>query len=175
MIKLLKPFATVSLTFLSLGFINLKSVQALTFVGSYNVADGPAWSTNPPVYSAKDAAALIFGGSPNDYVISTLGPDPNAVNNLAFYDGWGDTQYLTNPQSEDFKIDIGTPGYADPGGVGSSYSAYVNDHSFNAANANNFVFAVNNSSVPFEFSPLLGLLCIGGIIVSLKFRNVINE
>jgi len=33
---------------------------------------GAVLADNPPVYSGQEAAALLFGGAPSDYVISTL-------------------------------------------------------------------------------------------------------
>ncbi len=55
------------------------------FVGSYAVYDGPVWSTNPPVYSAQEAAALLFGGTPSDYAISI---DPSLDPSTITHSGW---------------------------------------------------------------------------------------
>ena len=45
-----------------------------TLIGSYRVSDGPSWGTNPPVYSGREAAVLLFGGTygnnPANYSIS---------------------------------------------------------------------------------------------------------
>ncbi|MGE0653394.1 MAG: PEP-CTERM sorting domain-containing protein [Alphaproteobacteria bacterium] len=98
------------------------------YVGSWIVGDGPLWTDNPPVYSGQEAAALLFGGNAVDYAISTVDSNPANINHLAFLDGWGDSQYLSNPQSESFSIDAGDPGYNDPAGTGTAYSAYVLDH-----------------------------------------------
>ena len=99
---------------------------AYVYVGKWAVADGPLWSSNPAPQSlsGREAAALIFGGSASDYAISTLGADVSNINFKAFLDGYGDTQYLTNAQSQDFKGVAGSS-YAD--GFGN-YSAYVFDH-----------------------------------------------
>jgi hypothetical protein len=66
---------------------------------------------------------LLFGGSPSDYAISTLGTDPALTNFKSLLDGHGDPQYLTHAQSQDFVGISGT--YAS--GYGN-YSAYVFDH-----------------------------------------------
>lgn len=58
---------------------------ALIYVGSWEVSDGPDWQTQPLAYTGQEAAALLFGGSASDYVISTLGTDPGLVNNSAWY------------------------------------------------------------------------------------------
>lgn len=102
------------------------AAQSYNFVGQWIVGDGPRWDTNPPTYTGQEAAALLFGGVPADYVISTAGPDPNTINFLTFLDGWGDPQYLNNPQPQNFKVQSGS-GYDTP----PSYSAYVLDHTCN--------------------------------------------
>ena len=100
---------------------------AVIFVGQFDVGDGPLWTTEPQVLSARETAALLFGGSFTDYAISTNPNtiDPLTVNNMAWVDGWGNTSYLSpnTPASEDFKLDVGPVGYT-PG----DFSAYVFDH-----------------------------------------------
>ena len=101
------------------------------FAGSWQVDDGPDWGTNPPTYTGQEAAALLFGGSPSDYRISTVSDQVVDINDSAWLDGWGDnTTYGTsgNPAPHDFKVDDAPAGYELPGGNGSSYSAYVDDH-----------------------------------------------
>ena len=97
------------------------------YVGSYLVSDGPNWGTNPPVYTAQEAAALIFGGNAADYSISIDAntTDPNTITHTAWTDSWGDG-FAAYP--ENYSYDQGAPGYNDPGGYGSAISAYVNDH-----------------------------------------------
>lgn len=56
-----------------------------TYVGSWNVNDGSLWSTNPLAYSGTGAAALLFGGSAADYVISTNDANPANINSDAWY------------------------------------------------------------------------------------------
>jgi hypothetical protein len=124
-------------------------LASTVYIGSFSVADGPSWTTNPTVYSAREAAAFLFGGSFSDYAISTIAntTDPSTINHLAFVDGWGDGQYLAHPASEDFKLDSGGPGYNNPSG-GPAYSAYVQDHSFPGQYVN-YVWKI-------EASPSLG-------------------
>ena len=103
------------------------TASAQTYVGSFNVQDGPLWTTNPPVYSALEAAALLFGGSPTDYAVSV---DPNTTNpatitHTAHYDGWGENCAIY-PETE--RVDDAPAGYNDPGGSGTARSAYVTDH-----------------------------------------------
>ncbi len=102
-----------------------------TLIGWFRVGDGPAWNTAPPCYTAREAAALLFGGMISQYAIST---DPSQINLLAWVDGWGDPTYLSTPASEDFK-----------GGVlyngAGSYSAYVADHTYLSPNKTNYVWS----------------------------------
>lgn len=102
--------------------------SAQTYVGSFRVQDGPNWTTNPPVYSAQEAAALLFGGSPSDYAIS-VNPsttNPGTITHTAYYSTWGDSTCAVFAETE--RVDDAPPGYNDPGGIGTARSAYVNDH-----------------------------------------------
>lgn len=106
------------------------------YVGYFRVSDGPDWHEDPPVYSAREAAALVFGGHYTDYAIST---HYAKINNQAWADGWGDTQYLFDSVHEDFKLGetyMGNPG------EGSAYSAFVNDHHRLATKRYNFVWRI---------------------------------
>ncbi len=116
--------------------------QAAVFVGSYAVFDGPSWPTNPPVYSGREAAALIFGGLFTDYAIS-IDPsmDPNTITNTAWYDGWGEHQGMIF--HEDYKLDVGNPGYNDPQGLNTARSAYVQDGLFDTQAFRNYVWRVD--------------------------------
>jgi len=99
-----------------------------TYVGSWHVGDGPVWTSNPAVYTGQETAALLFGGSPSDYAISTVDNNPLNINFMAFADGWGDTSHLfSNPVAQNYSLTLGT-GYNDPFG-GPAFSTYVLDHS----------------------------------------------
>lgn len=97
------------------------------YVGSWAVADGPVWTTpGLQSYSGREAAALLFGGTFSQYAISTVDNNPLNINFSAWLDGWGDTQYLVTPQSQDYKLQLGAD-YASSG-YQNAYSAYVFDH-----------------------------------------------
>lgn len=105
-----------------------RAPMAATYVGSFNTSDGPDWTTNPPALSAVQAAAFIFGGSPSDYVIST---DPNTTDPLTItHTAWATTWGVSGCQevAEDYFLDLGAPGYNDPGGTSTAISAYVTDN-----------------------------------------------
>lgn len=132
-----------------------RAPMAATYVGSFNTNDGPNWGTNPPVLSAVQAAALIFGGSPSDYVISTNPntTDPLTITNTAWATTWGVGG--CQEVAEDYFLDLGAPGYNDPGGTSTAISAYVDD---NCTSGNtNYVWLVD---------PAPSITCPGDITVS---------
>lgn len=115
---------------------------AYVFVGSWYVGDGPVWTDQPTVYSAREAAALLFGGTASQYAISTIDNSVANINNRAHVDGYGDSQYLYSTVDQDFKLDNGTAGY-DAGG-GADYSAFVLDHSCDNRYSDPSASCINN-------------------------------
>lgn len=65
------------------------NATSYTFVGSWQVDQGPYWVTEPPAYTGQQAAALLFGGTPDMYAISTVGPDPSTINFMDWVSTWG--------------------------------------------------------------------------------------
>lgn len=124
--KIVKAVSTLAL---AAGLAGAAQAVTYTYVGSWHVGDGTLWTDNPPVYSAQDAAALLFGGSASDYAISTAGTSVAAIDFMAHVDGWGDPQYLTSTVAQNYSLDTGGSGYNSNPGYQSSYSAYVLDHS----------------------------------------------
>ncbi len=61
----------------------------LAFVGSWEVDDGPSWTTVPTAYSGLTAAVQLFGGSTADYFISTADNTSADINHLAWVSTWG--------------------------------------------------------------------------------------
>lgn len=153
---------TLAITILMCGSALAQSFQ---FIGSYAVSDGPDWTTNPPVYSAQEAAALLFGGSASDYAISTNSntSDPGTITHTGNYDGWGAACQV---RPEGFKLDVAPPGYADPGGADTSFSAYVSDHGCDQIN---YVWRVAGSAAVPTLSEwglvaLTALLALFGVV-----------
>jgi hypothetical protein len=149
--------------------------SAQTYVGSFSTdgntitfANGttsslPAayWGTNPAVFSGLDAAALIFGGLASQYAVST---DRQAINNLAWYDGWGDhggQQYASN-----YKLDSTGLGYngcaiAGTNCMYSAYSAYIKD----GFSSTNYVFLTAAVPEPETYALMLaGLGFVGAAV-----------
>ena len=155
-----------------------------TYVGSWNVSDGPLWSAQDGlgnyttgVYTGQEAAALIFGGSASDYAISTVSDQVADINFSAWLDGWADpTTYGPNggnPAAHDFKVDTNGDGlYAIEFGQGNAYSAYVADHVGSMAGAINYAFKISMSEVPVPAALPLLLVGIGGLgLVGRKRRK----
>jgi hypothetical protein len=65
--------------------VGATAIAAPIFVGSWQVDNGPFWTPAPTVYSGLEAAALLFGGSPADYAISTISNNPALIDNQAWY------------------------------------------------------------------------------------------
>jgi hypothetical protein len=121
------------------------------YAGSWVLGEGPAWGTNPQVYSGREAAELLFGPSAYGYVISTVDNNPANVNFSAWLDGWGDSYtyaYSGNPAPDTYSLDTGGGGYNSNPGYQSAYSAYVQDH-FNGTNRayTNYAFRVVDDQV----------------------------
>jgi hypothetical protein len=81
----MRKSAIAAVTAMAMLMLHTVAQAAYIFVGSWEVSDGPSWLTEPPSYTGQEAAALLFGGSPSDYAISTNGPDPSLINFSAWY------------------------------------------------------------------------------------------
>jgi hypothetical protein len=132
------------------------AAAATTFVGSWEVDQGPWWTTAPTAYSGKEAAALLFGGVASDYVISTQGSSVSDIDRMA----WVSVIYVgTDKVADDFKV--ATNGlYTTPGDT----SAYVGD---NAAGPyfTNYAFRVTAVPEPETYAMLLaGLGLMGSML-----------
>jgi len=114
---------------------------ATVYIGSYNVSDGPEWFNSPPVYSALQAAELVFGPAVGGtYSISINGNDVNNISHTGWY-----AQIGIGPGvfAEGFSKDLGPPGYAGDlffWTAGDDISAYVNDPFFQQGQGTNYVF-----------------------------------
>lgn len=78
-------------TFLAALSLMCCAAGALTYVGSWQVDSGKSYLTHPLAYTGQEAAALLFGGLPSDYRISTIGKDPAKIDNKAWYSVLGVT------------------------------------------------------------------------------------
>lgn len=143
---------------------------ATVYVGSFQVDQGANWTTNPTVYSAAEAAALLFGGVAANYDISTAGNSVSAINNLGWYSTWGiggGQQY-----NENFKVDLGAPGYNAPGGSNTAVSAYVDDNAIGSTYTN-YVFRIDGvaGAVPESSTWMMMLAGFGLAGGAMRYRR----
>lgn len=69
----------------SFAAVTVQAAPIYTYVGSWEVDDGPYWDDNPLAYSGSQAAAYLFGGLSSQYVVSTTGSDVSAIDFAAWY------------------------------------------------------------------------------------------
>jgi len=113
------------------------------YVGSFQVNDGPSWSSTVEMFNGLDAAEEVFGALADNmaYALSTL--DTGFVNHMANYDGWGQTNHVF---AEDIVVDINGDGLYNWEGQGQGdWSAYIMDH--NNTNVN-YVFKRTVADIP---------------------------
>jgi VCBS repeat-containing protein len=106
------------------------------YLGSYRVDQGVYWLDGSLVYSATEAAAYLFGGTSDDYDISTSPSlDPNTITHTGWY-----TIYAVGADEyeEDYRLDTGALGYESSydGIVSSDISAYTRDNANGEAYTN---------------------------------------
>ncbi|QDS95495.1 hypothetical protein FF011L_42920 [Roseimaritima multifibrata] len=152
----------------------------MIYVGSWDVYASPlaeSWNLSPPngplAYTGQEAAALIFGGSPGDYSISTIDINPLNINNMAWYDTIGIGESI---QAEDWNVKyLGfyygpTSGYAGGFGVAAS-SALVKDNLVGHGRVN-YAFRSDTNAVPEPSSlGVLGVLGVGLMISVYRRRS----
>ncbi len=130
----------------------IPATAAWVFVGSwapYNDAapfwDDPAYyPTGPLAYTGQEAAALLFGGDPGDYAISTVGEDPGAIDFMAWYDviGIGGGVYAQDYFHKYLGLYYGPP---ETYTGGEAASAFIRD---NFVDALNYAFVWEDGTVP---------------------------
>jgi hypothetical protein len=141
------------------------------FVGEWELYSGAYRQDNPPVLSGQQAAAMLFGGSASDYLISTAGADAADINRLAWYDHYG---------YRDSQAEHAQDYYADANGNGlydweKDASAMVMDHAYNGPGPYpfvNYAFRVQaDTAVPEPLS--VGLMGAGllGLALALVRRR----
>ena len=160
---------TLITLFLSAAAFVAPAIAAPIYVGSYQVDDGPNWGDNPAVYSAREAAALVFGGSPTDYYVST---NPSQNSSTITFTGWYTTWGISGGQEygQDFKLVTGT-GYNNPGGTGTAISAYTDDNAIGSAYTN-YVWSINApASVPEPSTYALLGSGLAGMIITVRRRR----
>jgi hypothetical protein len=131
------------------------------YVGDWQVDQGPLYSENAPsgptAYTGQEAAALLFGGTSGDYLVSTIKMDYTVgstyatadINGQAWYSvlGYGAAQhaqdYDNKYNGQYYGPTIGFP----QGNPDAVASAYVNDNAI-GSQYTNFAFRVEPGSPP---------------------------
>jgi hypothetical protein len=123
----------------------------IIYVGSFQVGQGPFYTTAPITYSGITAAQLLFG--PGTYEISTISDLVASINNESWYSTYGVSggQALIDTFTNSTRYNA----------FGDS-SAYVQDNAVGAAYTN-YVFKVTPAAVPEPAS--LVLLSLGLIVL----------
>jgi hypothetical protein len=157
------------------------ALPAQTYVGSWSTSAGPGWMDSPPngprAYTGQEAAALLFGGSPFDYWISTIDDQAAHIDHLAWYSIIGVTNSHALPENY-FSKYLGefygpTVGYAF-GDLTNPASAYVADNTLNADNPDtNYAFLIDQGQVvtPEPASVLLLASGLAGVAGALRRRR----
>jgi len=96
-------------------------------IGSWEVDQGPSWQPSPTAYTGQEAAALLFGGNPSDYWIST---DPNTITHTAWYSiiyvGLGEfAENYTQNTSGLYQTSGDASAYVNDNAIGPTYTNYA--------------------------------------------------
>jgi threonine dehydrogenase-like Zn-dependent dehydrogenase len=141
-----------------------------SFVGSWTPYDdrAPIWNEHgemgPTAYTAQEAAALIFGGTPSSYAISTMGRSAAAIDHKAWYDviGVGGNifadnyfnKYLGQFYGPATNFDCCGPDFANS----NAASAFVRD---NEVFGTNYAFKVSAVPLPAALPLLITAIAAG--------------
>ena len=150
---------------------HVASAATYTYVGNWNVYDpaAPFWAdssyapTGPLAYTAQEAAALLFGGTATDYVVSTVGDLAADIDFMAWYDviGFGKSLFAQDYDNKYLGLYYG-PQSGFGSGTDNAASAFVRD---NLAGNTDLNYAFRISAVPLPAGLPLLLGGLGGIAI----------
>ena len=124
------------------------------FVGSWTVDQGPWWPDSPTAYSGQGAAALLFGGSASDYIISTADDQVADINHLTWVSTYGGACAGAYPCG----TQVAESFVKSTGGLylnGGDTSAYVVDWAI-GQQYRNYAFRMSAAPEPASWAMMLG-------------------
>lgn len=146
-----------------------------TYVGSWQVDQGPSWTTQPLSYTGQEAAALLFGGTAADYAVSTISSLVADIDFQSWVSVWFASDFpdcaggfpCGRKVAQDFETSTGGF-YLNPGDT----SAFVNDWAV-GSEFTNYAFKV--AAVPLPAALPLLVLALGGLggVGALRRRNAV--
>ncbi len=152
------------------------SAVAATYLGSWEVDDGPGWTSQPLAYTGQQAAALLFAGvtgdsDPTHYAVSTRGSDLGTINHMAWYSILGISGGTMFGENYVAPASSQAPGYYYSGNpypysVTDAASAYVEDNAHGSAYTN-YAFYVGAVPEPETYAMMLAGL---GLLGAMKRR-----
>jgi len=174
----MKNFKLMMLGLLAIVTLGVSSANATpVFVGSWQVDQGPTWYGSPPdgplAYTGQEAAALLFGGSASDYVISTIDDLVANIDNQAWYSiiGYGSSSFAQDYSSKYNGLYYGpTSGYP-YGDITAAASAYVWDNA-QGSQFTNYAFKI--AAVPEPATLALFGLGLFGVAVSQRRKQKLD-
>lgn len=145
-----------------------------TYVGSWQVDQGPDWMTQPLSYTGQEAAVMLFGGTAANYAISTVSNLIADIDFQSWVSVWSAASFSDctsfpcgRKVAQDFKTSTGGS-YLNTGDT----SAFVQDWAV-GGEFTNYAFKV--ASVPLPAALPLLVLALGGLgaVGAMRRRNTV--